>query len=118
MQRVVLSRQTSVVKCSQNPKEQCNNGKFAEKQRVVFRNFHNKRNDEVKANLNTLVTISQREWKQVNAFIEELDVFHKEQFETFKGLINKGKAQETTDETSTTNDSASTTGEENIFLEK
>jgi hypothetical protein len=126
MQRSVLFRKSSVtVKCNQNPKEQSNNAQFASKQRAVFRNFHNKRNDEVKMNFSTLVTISQREWKQVNTFIEELDVFHKEQFENLKGMVNRGgkettAADDTTTTETTTLDINVTTSssDENIFLEK
>lgn len=124
MQRSVLFRKASVsVKCNHNPKEQTNNSQFASKQRAVFRNFHNKRNDEVKTNFSTLVTISQREWRQVNVFLEELDVFHKEQFENLKGMVNRGKettaADETTTETTTLDINVTTSSsDENIFLEK
>lgn len=65
------------------------NSRFTEKTKKVFVDFHKKRSDTFKKNVGELTKVSQVEITELNDFLKELDVFHKEQFEDLKKSFNK-----------------------------
>lgn len=83
---VITSRKSMICYASsEKPKN-----KTFEKSKKVFNDFHKKRTETFKHNSNDLVRVSQNEITEVDAFLKELDVFHKEQFEEIKKQINDG----------------------------
>lgn len=127
---VITSRKAMVCMASgEKPKN-----KTFEKSKKVFNDFHKKRSETFKLNSNDFVRVSQNEITEVDAFLKELDVFHKEQFEEIKKHVNEGlssikkkanKKRKHKDIVSDEEDGdnvveaeVSDEGDENIFLKK
>jgi hypothetical protein len=83
----VISSRKAIVCMASNDKPK---NKTFEKSKKVFNDFHKKRNETFKLNSNDFVRVSQNEISEVDAFLKELDVFHKEQFEEIKKHVNDG----------------------------
>jgi hypothetical protein len=98
--------------------------KSVEKSKKVFNDFHNKRTQTFKLNSNDLVKVSQNELNEVNAFLKELDVFHREQFDELKKQLKTSMDTfSSKDEKKEDNEVSETVveivaEEENIFLKK
>lgn len=83
---VIASRKSMICFASSDkPKN-----KTFEKSKKVFNDFHKKRTETFKHNSNDFVRVSQNEITEVDAFLKELDVFHKEQFDEIKKHVNDG----------------------------
>lgn len=83
---LITSRKAIVCNAS---KDKPKNKNF-EKSKKVFTDFHKKRTETFKLNSNDFVRVSQNEVNEVNAFLKELDTFHKEQFDEIKKHVNDG----------------------------
>jgi len=122
---VIISRKAIVCMASgDKPKN-----KTFEKSKKVFNDFHKKRSETFKLNSNDFVRVSQNEITEVDAFLKELDVFHKEQFEEIKKHVNDGltsirkKAEKKGKQSNDVSDNEeeveeSNDADENIFLKK
>lgn len=119
---VITSRKAMVCMASNDkPKN-----KTFEQSKKIFNDFHKKRSETFKLNSNDFVRVSQNEITEVDAFLKELDVFHKEQFEEIKKHVNDGlasiKKKQSMKEQSSDDDvvdvEVSDEGDENIFLKK
>jgi ElaB/YqjD/DUF883 family membrane-anchored ribosome-binding protein len=119
MLSTVISSRQSVV-CTASSKKP--NNKTFEKSKKVFTDFHNKRSETFKLNSNDFVRVSQNEVTELNAFLKELDVFHKEQYEEIKKKVNEGldsiKKQAEEKKADDENVVDVEVNEENIFLKK
>lgn len=82
-----------------------------DKPKKILTDFHKKRLETIKLNVNELVKVSQAEVNELRTFIKELDEFHREQLEDIKKSFNKDKKDEK-QETTHEDDN------ENIFLKK
>lgn len=117
---IVFSRKPLMCRSSsEKPKN-----KSVEKSKKVFNDFHNKRTQTFKLNSNDLVKVSQNELNEVNAFLKELDVFHREQFDELKKQLKTSMDTfSSKDEKKEDNEVSETVveivaEEENIFLKK
>jgi hypothetical protein len=121
MLSTVISSRQSVV-CTASSKKPKN--KTVEKSKKVFNDFHNKRSETFKLNSNDFVRVSQNEVTELNAFLKELDVFHKEQYEEIKKKVNEGldSIKKQTEEKKVDDEDVVVVdvevNEENIFLKK
>jgi hypothetical protein len=112
----------STTKKSSSFADRFKSNKTVKKSSKLFNDFHKQRSETVKGNVNQLNVISQKDLNEVNAFLKDLDLFHKEQFEEIKASFRKRTETEKTDDADSTedkdSDSDDETDSESIFLKK
>lgn len=125
----VVARRTSTVSpvmCASTTKKSSSfadrfkSNKTVQKGSKLFNDFHKQRSETIKGNVNHLNVISQKDMNEVNAFLKDLDLFHREQFEEIKASFRKRTESEKTETTDSTEDTDSEddSQSESIFVKK
>jgi hypothetical protein len=113
----------STTKKSSSFADRFKSNKTVKKSSKLFNDFHKQRSETIKGNVNQLNVISQKDMNEVNAFLKDLDLFHREQFEELKASFRKRTDSDETEKTETDTEDNDNEGEsdsesESIFLKK
>lgn len=109
----------STTKKSSSFADRFKSNKTVQKGSKLFNEFHKQRSETIKGNVNHLNVISQKDMNEVNAFLKDLDLFHREQFEEIKASFRKHMEPEKTESTdSKEEDNEGESDSESIFLKK
>jgi hypothetical protein len=110
----------STTKKSSSFADRFKSNKTVKKSSKLFNDFHKQRSGTIKDNVNQLNVISQKDLNEVNAFLKDLDLFHREQFEELKASFRKRTDSEKTETETEDNDNEdeSESESESIFLKK
>lgn len=109
----------STTKKSSSFADRFKSNKTVQKGSKLFNEFHKQRSETIKGNVNHLNVISQKDMNEVNAFLKDLDLFHREQFEEIKASFRKHMEPEKIESTdSKEEDNEGESDSESIFLKK
>lgn len=111
----------STTKKSSSFADRFKSNKTVQKSSKLFNDFHKQRSETIKSNVNHLNVISQKDMNEVNAFLKDLDLFHREQFEEIKASFRKYTEPEKTESSDSKEEDNEGEGEsdsESIFLKK
>lgn len=126
---VVARRASSVspIMCASTTKkasfaDRFKSNKTVQKGSKLFNDFHKQRSETIKGNVNHINVISQKDLNEVNAFLKDLDLFHREQFEEIKASFSKRGDSEKTETIDNTEDKdkdkENESDSKSIFLKK